>query len=238
MIQLERHQAILAYLERKQTASVRELAQAVYASEASVRRDIRELERQGFAEHIYGGVILSKYRNAVVPLDRRDADNAARKEQVARQAAQLVQNGDTVLMDASSTVRRVIRYLGHLQNLKIITNNLRLFEEAADIPAQLYGTGGTFNRRNHNFTGPAAEAYVRTISADILFFSSQALSEDGDISDASEEETSLRRVMLSRAKRKYFLCDSSKLGERRLFTLCNRDELTGVICDRPDLIAK
>ena len=72
---------------------------------------------------------------------------------------------------------------------------------------------------------------MRNVSADILFFSSQAISEDGEISDVSEEETSLRRVMLSRAKKKIFLCDSSKLGLEKTFRLCSKNDVDVIICD-------
>ena len=65
-----------------------------------------------------------------------------------------------------------------------------------------------------------------------FFFSSQAISNYGEISDISEEETSLRKVMLSRSKKKIFLCDSSKLGLQKTFTLYNKDEVDLIICDK------
>ena len=79
--------------------------------------------------------------------------------------------------------------------------------------------------------GNGAERYVSEVNADILFFSSQALSQEGEISDASEEETSLRRLMISRAKRKIFLCDSTKLGASRTFVVCHKDDVDKIICD-------
>ncbi len=231
MIRYERHQRIIDLLEKKHTASIRELSEQVYASEASVRRDIAVLEQMGFVRRIYGGVVLAKYKNSVVPLELRDADNEAAKELVARRAAALIQDGSTVLMDASSTVRRMIKYIDRNFDIKIITNNQRIFEESGEYPFELYCTGGAYNRSDHDFIGPAAENYLRSVYADIAFFSSQAISEDGEITDSSESHTSLRRVMLSRAKKKVFLCDSSKLGVRRLFTVCGKDDIDEIICD-------
>lgn len=97
----------------------------------------------------------------------------------------------------------------------------------------LYCTGGTYLPKNHIFIGSAAEKYLGGIHADLLFFSSQGISENGEISDASEEETSLRRVMISRAKKTFFLCDDSKYGVKKTFTLCHKNDLTGVICNVP-----
>ena len=233
MIQYERQQNILQLLKKKKTATVRELAAAVYASEASVRRDIETLEKQGLVQRIYGGVMLSRFKNSVVPLQFRDSDHSAAKELIAERAASLVFDGATLILDASSTARRMLHYLNHRHDLKIITNNLQLFNEIGNCDAQLYCTGGTYIRENHAFTGALADSFIRKVSADFLFFSSQGISEDGEITDASEEETSLRRAMMSRAEHTYFLCDASKIGQRRLFTLCHKEELTGILCDAP-----
>lgn len=234
MIRVERHRHILAYLEQHKSASVKELSEALFASESSVRRDLTVLEKSGVIQRVYGGVLLSKYQNSVVPLALRESANPAEKEQLAQSAAAMVPENATVILDASSTTRRILRYLGHLRQLTVITNNARVFEDAERLPnAKIYSTGGIYDRKNHAFVGPAAEHYLRTVHADYLFFSSQGISEEGEISDASEAETALRRVMLERADKKIFLCDSSKIGIRRTFHLCSREELTEILCTSP-----
>ena len=79
--------------------------------------------------------------------------------------------------------------------------------------------------------GSATENYIKGINADLMFFSSQAISETGEITDASEEETALRQAMLSKAKKKIFLCDSSKIGLKHTFTVCNKEQVDHIICD-------
>lgn len=148
-----------------------------------------------------------------------------------REAA-LVHDGDVILLDASSTVRRMMKYLAERKNLTIITNNERIIAELGACRAQVYCVGGAYNRENHAFMGPAAEAFVRTMRADTLFFSSQGVSEDGEISDHSEAETSLRRAMLERAQRRVCLMDASKIGVRGTFRLCGRDEVDVFICEK------
>lgn len=233
MISYERKERILSYLEQNKSASVRELAQAVFVSEATVRRDIEALAREGSVQTIYGGVLLARYRNGVVPLSLRDAEHSAAKEEIAMRAAKLIRDGDTVMMDASSTVRRMLKHLGNRKNVKIITNNQRIFSEYEGGDLRLWCVGGTYVPENHAFVGPAAEQFLQSVSADLLFFSSQGITEDGIISDASEAENSLRRIMLTRATKQYFLCDSSKIGVRRMFTLCQKDDITAVLCNQP-----
>lgn len=72
---------------------------------------------------------------------------------------------------------------------------------------------------------------MRQVNADLLFFSCQGLAPNGDISDSSEEEIALRKVMLENARQRIFLCDSSKLGGVYPFTLCNVREVTKILCD-------
>ena len=236
MIQYDRRQNILSLLTRKGSATIKELASEVFASEASVRRDIAALENEGFVRKVYGGVVLSDYKNSEVPLALRNSDNSHVKEKIAAEAASLIKSGATLLLDASSTVGRMIKYLGGLRDVRIITNSLRAFEEITKLGnpnIRAYSTGGEFDHSAQAFFGPAAESYVRSVSADMVIFSSQGISEDGEISDVSERETSLRRTMLSRAKEKVFLCDSSKIGVRRIFTLCTKDDVSRIICDEP-----
>ncbi len=232
MIRYERQQGIIEYLEKRKSATIHELSEHMYTSEASVRRDIQSLEAKGIVQKMYGGVLLSKYQNGIVPVDLRDSDHSAVKEELAKRAVKLIKDGDTVILDASSTVRRMVKYMGHLHNVRIITNNLRIFSKCENPNIKLYCTGGAFSHDNHAFVGPSAENYIRGISADCLFFSSQGIDEEGIISDASEEESALRRVMIEHSQRQYFLCDSSKLGVKKTFTLCQKDSITDVICDK------
>lgn len=232
MILYERQREILNYLKQKKFSTVKELAKLVWSSESSVRRDIKTLEQKGYVSQIYGGVVLAEHKNSVIPVSLRDSLNSVIKDELAKEAAKYIFDGGTILMDGSSTVRRIIKYINHCNGLKIITNNQRIFTECSHPEVQLYCTGGLFLRQSNIFVGSTAESYVNNINADILFFSSQALSDDGEISDVSEEETALRKVMLSRAKKKIFLCDSSKLGLKKTFTLCSKDDIDAIICDK------
>ncbi len=232
MIIYERQELILSYLKENRFATIKELSKIVWASESSVRRDLRVLEQKGFVTQIYGGVTLSDFAGTVVPIELRDSYNSTVKDILAKKASKHIFDGATIFMDGSSTVKRIMQYLSPFTNLKIITNNQLIFSECTNTGIKLYCTGGLYNRQSNIFSGSAAESYIDSVNADILFFSSQAMSEEGEISDVSEEETSLRKKMLSRAKKKIFLCDSSKLGLKKTFTLCTKDDVDVIICDK------
>jgi DeoR/GlpR family transcriptional regulator of sugar metabolism len=232
MIIYERQETILNYLKQNRVSTIKELSKIVWSSESSVRRDIKVLEQKGYVKQIYGGVVSAEYENNVVPINLRDSSNVSIKEDLAKKAANYIFNGATIFMDGSSTVRRIIKYINGFHRIKIITNNQLIFNENISPEIQVYCTGGRFVPENNIFVGSAAENFLKGINADLMFFSSQAISEIGVISDASESETSLRQIMLSQAKKKIFLCDSSKIGLKYTFTVCNKDEIDEIICDK------
>ena len=232
MLQIERQKAILEYLKNHPSTTMRELAAAVYASEASVRRDVAALEAQGYVERIYGGVLLAGHKNTIIPVGLRELSHPTGKELVAQRAAEQVQDGDTVILDASTTAFRMCRHLRSRNRLTIVTNSLRVCTELEGCEnIQVMCTGGTYHGRNGCFLGANAEAFLQNINADRLFFSSLGITEDGRITDVSEEEVSMRRVMLEHARHKVFLCDSSKFGVCKPFTLCAKDQVDEILCD-------
>lgn len=229
MLKTERQSEIIKYLNENHFATVKALSNHIFASESSVRRDLNVLERKGYLHRIHGGAVLSEYKNEAVPLEIRDHSFSAEKEKLAKEAAKQVFDGAVIFMDSSSTVHRIFKYLSPFKSLKIITNSLRLFEEYKYCNCTMYCTGGKFEPFDRFLIGTAAEKYVEGIKADICFFSSQGLSEDGIISDTSEELTYLRRAMLKNSERKIFLCDSSKVGVRKTYTLCKAEDIDMII---------
>ena len=232
MLQYERQDEILAKLEQHKTMNLSVLAKELFVSEATIRRDLNTLEKIGLVKRIYGGVTLSKYASSSeLPLSLREQDRRPQKDLIAAKAAELLHDGDTLIMDASSTVQNMIPYLSHYQGLTVITNSLKVIDRLDGTDIRVFCTGVRFIPRNRAFAGPAAINMLKDIHADYFFFSSQGLSLTGEISDFSEEETALRKIMLTRAVKRYFLCDSAKIGQSFLFKLCDSTEVDGIICN-------
>lgn len=227
----KRQEELIAYLKQVHFASIAELAAQLYTSEATVRREVQVLEGRGALKRVYGGVVIAEYENTPVPLYLRDKENSASKEQIAAAAAAHVTDNMTVILDASSTVRRICKYIKGRRGVTVITNSLRVCEELKNTEVAVICTGGTLLPKRDCFVGHFAEALLRRVRADAVFFSSQGLGENGDITDSSQEEIALRRVMLESAKKQYFLCDSSKRGREYPFLLCNLSDVTLGIFD-------
>jgi DeoR/GlpR family transcriptional regulator of sugar metabolism len=231
MANQQRQEEILTYLRLHRFASIAELAETLYTSQATVRRDVEKLASMGAVKSVYGGVVLAEYENTPVPIFFRDKENSASKERIAERAAELIQDNSTVVFDSSSTVRRICKHILTRKGLTVVTNNLRVCQELKNSEVKVVCTGGTLVQGRECFVGHFAENFIRQIKADSLFFSSQGLSENGDITDSSEEEIALRRGMIAATKKQFFLCDASKVGKDFPFVLCNVSDVTDTVTE-------
>ncbi len=229
MLEYTRLESILTYLREHQTATVVNLAKRLYASEATIRRDLTVLEKQGQVKRLHGGAVLVDDAQRELPLYLREQQHIPAKKAAAATAAKHLEDGQVVFLDASSTVMFLIPHLEKHQNLTIITNGMKTAQELSRLPHKTYCTGGLMLHNSSAYVGPFAEEFVRNFNTDVFFFSSRALAEDGQITDASPEETHIRRVMLQCSEKRVFLCDDSKYGKRYCYNLCNTKEIDDCI---------
>ena len=142
MLQYERQDQILAKLEQHKTLNISALANELYVSEATVRRDVSTLEKLGLVRRVYGGVMLSKYASSTdLPLAMREHESRPQKDLIAAKAAELLHDGATIIMDASSTVQHMIPYLKAYQNLTVITNSLKVIDQLSGSDIRVFCTG-------------------------------------------------------------------------------------------------
>ena len=208
------------------------LSELVYASESTIRRDLTELEKSGKIRRTFGGAVLEETLTKEVPLLLRQNQNSQIKQQIAKRAAEYIKNGQVIFMDASSTVAHLIPYMSQFKDLTVITNSPQTSIELGKANIRNFCTGGFLLENSIAYVGQHAENFLRRIRADIMFFSTRGYQpETGEITDSSIEESELREVMLRQAKKKVFLCDSSKFGKGYLYNLCNREDIDVMISD-------
>lgn len=224
---------IMTYLREHHTATVSNLARRLYASEATIRRDLTTLEQRGLVKRLHGGAALVDDAHQELPLYMREQQNIAAKKEIAAKAAGFLEDGQVIFLDASSTVMFLTPYFEKYQHLTIITNGQKTAQELSRLSHRTYCTGGLMLHNSSAYVGNYAADFVRSFNADVFFFSSRGLAEDGRITDASSEENHIRRVMLEHSKKHYFLCDHSKLGKVYCYNLCNVRETDRYFTDMP-----
>ena len=228
----ERHNKIIDILEKRSSASVHYLAQALYVSEPTIRRDLAALQEQGKIRRTFGGAVLSDMINREVPFALREHENRRAKDAIARMAVKQIRDGQIIFLDASSTVSYLTPYLASFSDLTVITNSPKTSLKLAELKIRSLSTGGLLLENSIAFVGAHAENFVRNFNADIFFFSCRGITEDGQLTDSSMEESQLRRIMMQHAKKKVFLCTANKIGRQYMYNLCTANAVDGILCEK------
>ena len=230
----ERRREILRLAEENGYVKVDYLARRLHISESSIRRDLLSLEANGEIRRTYGGAEPTRGGSRLIPYDLRARQNEGQKRTVANLAASLVSDGDVVFLDGSTTAYYLVDHLSRLHGLTVVTNGLAAALALSGTQVRLLSTGGRPNPENPSaLVGPYAERLISEMHADVVFFSAQSMSEDGEITDCFEEEIALRRLMCRRASKRVFLCDGSKIGKTSPFSLLDAGDVDVVVCDLP-----
>lgn len=229
MFTAERHEKIMEILEIERSVSVNRLAETLYVSPPTVRRDLDTLEKQGKVVRTHGGVILRQTAESEIPLMLREEQNNVSKQIIAEKASRLIADGNVIFLDASSTVAYLIPHMKKFSDIIVVTNSPKTSMKLGEARIRSYCTGGLLLNQSMAYVGSEAEKFVASINADLFFFSSRGYTEDGAITDSSAEEAVLKKAMMQNAERTFYLCDSSKRGRKYMYNICRTTDVDGVI---------
>lgn len=229
----ERQKQILSILNDRTFITVQELSSLTFTSASSIRRDLTYLQNNGLVKRLHGGVSTVPPMNNVASFYDRTRKNVKEKRLIAQKASILLKDGQTVLLDSSTTVTFLLPYIARHQNISVFTNNLTTALRAIELGIQTHCLGGHAMNGSTALSGPETFAALAGIKVDVLFFSSQSIDSQGEISDATEEENYVRKIMLNSAKATAFLCDSGKFSTRSTYTLCNLSSIDYAVFDTP-----
>lgn len=221
MLGKERQNEILNYLKIYETVSVKKLTELFFASEATIRRDLNELERSGLIRRVFGGATIAVSESKPLPLYVRENENFAEKIEICRQASELIRDGMVIFLDASSTCQYMVRFLGGFKDLTVVTNGLKIANMLHENQIRTYCTGGSLIKNSFAFVGRKAEEFLKDIRTDICFLSCLGMSNDGTFTDVSEEELDLRKEAMLVTKTLVMLMTDSKFGKTYMHRLCN-----------------
>ena len=221
----KRQNEILKIIEENLYISVNELAEITFTSASSIRRDLTVLQNLGLVKRSHGGVGLTQVTDKVAGFYSRATQNIKEKRAIAKKAASLLRDGQSILLDSSSTASFMLPYIAKLDSPIVFTNNLETAISAVKQGITTHCLGGTSVNGSVALAGSQTYNALSDISVDIVFFSSQSLDKNGLISDSTEEENFVRQLMLKRAKTTVFLCDSEKFGRSSLYKLTSLDDI-------------
>lgn len=223
---------IMDYLKSHNLVTVDQLVAAISASPATIRRDLIKLDQEGVISRTHGGVTLNRFIPAQPTTLEKMQRNLAEKQAIAVAAASLVKSGDSVVLDAGTTMLELARQLTHLP-LRVITADLHIalfLSEFKQIEVTIIG--GRIDDSSQSCIGEHGRRLLRNIYPDIAFVSCNSWSLEKGITTPTEEKAGLKEDLLVNARQRVLLADSSKYGSWSLFCATPLQNLTDVITDK------
>jgi DeoR/GlpR family transcriptional regulator of sugar metabolism len=227
MLPGRRHEMILRAVRSEGSATISGLAESLGVSIATVRRDLVQLDEEGLLKRVYGGAA------SVEDHDEPFADVAAvrvdEKDAIARRCADLIKDGETVLLDIGTTAHRVARQLRG-RSLTVITSSLAVFDELQDEETiQLVLLGGVLRREYRSLIGFLTEDNLRQVHADRLILGTSGIRPDGQVMDTTVVEVPVKRAMIAASDHVVLVADVGKFPGTGMSRVCGPDELDTVV---------
>ena len=232
MLNLERHTKILELIDQRGKVEVGELSKLFKISEVTIRNDLKDLHKRGLIRRAHGGAIRIETVNVDATLQVKAAIRADEKQRIGSAAAELIKDGDTVILDSGTTTHQIARQIKDRKNLTVITNGINIAMEllgAKDV--RLVLLGGLVRQNSFSAVGHFAEDMLRQLSADKLFLAVDALDLEFGLSTPNPEESKVNQLMVQIATEKILVADSSKFGKRSLSRIVPLSAIDKIITD-------
>lgn len=232
MLRTQRQARILQSLQREGFVEIAALSRQLEVDRSTVRRDLYELEKENLVRTTRGGAVSTPGGLGSVPYLAKRGERLAEKKAIGQLAATLVEEGETVILDAGSTTFQVAVALQGRRDLSVVTNDLRVAMYLADSPRlQLLVTGGIVMESQYTQTGPRAVEALTNLHADRLFLGADAVHCDFGATNTSLAEIDVKRAMIASSREVVLVADSAKFGKRSLAPICHLDEVAVIISD-------
>jgi len=230
MLAEERRSRLLEFVRLRRFASLPELAEQLDVSESTVRRDLEHLERQGSTRRIHGGVLYAGSSPKMPHFDARQSARWAQKKEIAEKAIELIEDGDTILLDGGSTTYEVARLLVG-RPVHVVTTSLpvaNLF--ASDANSDLVLIGGNICPRTGVAQGPYADKMLRMVRVRKSILGVAGINDEGFFNN-NLLLVETERAMMEAADEVILVADSSKFGRQSLTHLCALGEVDYLVVD-------
>jgi DeoR/GlpR family transcriptional regulator of sugar metabolism len=230
--QSERMEAVLRMLETRDYVQVAELSEAFVVSEVTVRSDLTELARQGLVARIRGGVRALERGHSEVGFDLRLRLEVDRKRAIARAAAAMVNEGEAVALDASTTAYYLALELRSKRELVVVTNGLLIAAALADTPGiSVVVTGGVLRLPAMSVVGDLAVDVLRSTRIAKGFFGARGLSVDRGLMDLNPDEVRIKREMAGACERVIGIFDRTKWHRTALLSFVQTERVDAIVTD-------
>jgi DeoR/GlpR family transcriptional regulator of sugar metabolism len=233
MLAIERRNEILEKLQQEKRVIVSELSAHYGVSEETIRRDLEKMERDGYITKSYGGAVFNENTNIELPFNIRKNTNIVGKQRIASLLTDIVNDGDSLMLDSSSTAVFIAKALKETKrNLTIITNSIEIIIELFDAQDwRVLSTGGLAQEVSFALVGPQTDQMLCEYHVNKAIISCKGLDIQNGITDSNELHARNKQTMFSRAGQKILAVDSSKFGTTAFAKITDLHGISMIITD-------
>ena len=231
----ERRRCIVELVEQHGRATVEELATRFDISPVTIRADLEALSRNAAIVRSHGGALPAPARAAHAPLSTKETQRRAQKRRIGQAAAELVEDGDTVILDSGSTTIEIACALRQRKwnELTVVTNGLHIALELCAIPSiRVIMLGGLLRPSSHSLAGLSAEQMLSQLSADRLFLGIDGIDPEVGMTTLDPQKAALNALMIRISREVVGVFDASKFGQRSLSAIAPVSALNLAITEK------
>ena len=230
MLAIERKNQILEKLHQEGKVVVSDLSRLYQVTEETIRRDLEKLENEGLAKKTYGGAILNQSLNTDVPYTVRKRTNVDAKKYIAELIGSLINDGDYIALDASSTALFVVKNIIHKKNITLITNSIEILLELAEKSNwNIFSTGGALKEGSLSLVGYSAERMVSEFHVDLAVCSCKGIDLSMGVTDSNEKDAQIKQAIFQAAKKRVLAVDDTKFDKISFTRICDLSSLDLVV---------
>ena len=229
-----RRSAILQILKHNSNVSVTDLSRQFGVSEVTIRKDLNILKERNLLVRTRGGAITHKAggHDDDTNIRMKRLAHYREKKAIGRAAAEMIKDGDTIIIDSGTTAFQVACNLHKFQNLTILTNALNVAQEVLSYKRfNLILLGGNIRSSSESMVGALAESNLKMFYCDKLFLGVDSFSVENGLSTPNMEEAHINQIMISRSHKVIAVFDSSKVNKRALAFITKLDNINTVVTD-------
>lgn len=229
-----RRSAIIQMLKQNSNISVNELSKKFGVSEVTIRKDLNLLKERNLLVRTRGGAILHETRkdDNDTSIRFKKLANFREKQAIGRAAANLIKEGDTIIIDSGTTALQVACNLHKFRNLTILTNALNVAQEILSYKRfNLIMLGGNIRNASESVVGALAESNLKMFYCDKLFMGVDSFSIENGLSTPNVEEANINQIMISRSNEVIAVFDSSKVNKRALAFIAKTEKIHKIVTD-------
>jgi DeoR family transcriptional regulator, fructose operon transcriptional repressor len=223
MLTPERHRKIIEQLGEKQVVTIQELVEATSSSESTIRRDLSQLQKEKKLKRVHGGASLLHQKSEELSVLEKSAKNLSEKEKIAQLAANLVNDGDCIYIDAGTTTQLMIPHLKD-KNIIVVTNGISHLETLTEHQITTYLIGGLVKPKTKALVGSGALNSLNSYRFDKCFMGINGIHLDAGFTTPDPEEAAVKRLAISLSQEAFILADHTKFNEASFSKVADLNE--------------